>query len=88
MKRRDSLKTPGGGKERELALVCKVKKDKKDSRRRECWGEGGAKTNRETTPGDVEIQPFSLPGAPGALQGPDFLILKGLRLPPRSAGEG
>lgn len=29
MKRRDSLKTPGGGKERELALVCKVKKDKK-----------------------------------------------------------
>lgn len=88
MKRRDSLKTPGGGKERELALVCKVKKDKKTPEGESVGGRGRAKTNRETAPGDVEIQPCSLPGAPGALQGPEFLILKGLRLPPRSAGEG
>lgn len=40
MKRRDSLKTPGGGKERELELVCKVKKDKKTPEGESVGGRG------------------------------------------------
>lgn len=51
MERRDSLQTPEGGKERELALVCKMKKDKKTPEGESAGVEWGAMTNLETAPG-------------------------------------